>query len=754
MKNRRTNNLVPTLFELTMVAGVILFVTFGSAFWTIASGDRRLEAVRATVAETSALKFRASELLEAAQGISSAAFSMQVSPTPRSVARLARATSDLKETSRENVTEKVQAAMVEVVEASERLERAQRNLGLIEPFVAAGGGSQTGNADTDVVKVSNAAAAVLARLADELDFTDDIAVAYVDVAFLDLQRVASDVVAGSTGADETAVDAARGKLSKALESRALDRDFVSEVRELIDAYDVHLTHWLENSVAKHAAAATLQEALSALTVELAQKATTAKARQENAIARQNEISDANMSMLQFWLLASVVVVMAVGAWLFFKVVRPIGFITRQMGLLAEGKLDIELPSAARRTEVGAMSGSMRVFVNAMSSQRENQAREAARQAEEAAQARQQSAASEAFISNLEAALTACSKGDFTSRVEPEHALPITAQVAEAANRLIDAIDAAFGDLAASLAAMAENDLTRLPEHGRGGRFDDMSSALAMALGQLSGAIAEIGDTSQSVSENVGVILSGSRTLAARASDQRAAVDETMQTVHQASEMLKEAAGKASNCAELMSRAESDAGRARDVAGSAVDAMAEIEGNSDKVSEIIDVINDIALQTNLLALNAAVEAARAGENGKGFAVVASEVRTLAQRSSEAATDIAQLIQKSADSVKSGVGMVSETSDLLSRIGSAIDQASGDLSDLAASSREQEVRMADARTSIERIDHGATENSQIAKDYTATSDTLSKLASNLREEVLRFNTLDGQAHRQNAPLQLSA
>ena len=465
MNYRRASNLAPTLIELTLAAAALLAVTFGAAFWTIASSERKLAVVRATVTQTSALKFRASELLESVQGISAATLALQVAPTQKNLARLSLSVTKLNETPKEDLNENVLETMEQVVLAAEGLDRAQRNLGLAQEYAATV--SETGSgidiSQADAVKVSNAAAAVNVRISEEMDFSESIEVAHIATAFANLQRIAASAAAGTGVQDAEAIAAANSELQTALSSSDLDEDFVADIQQLLTEYDARVVRWLENAIAKRAAMASLQEALSALTVELSQKASAAAAVQDDAIARQDTIGEANARMLQFWLLASVLVVAVAGLWLFFKAIGPIRNITRQMAALADGRLDVTLPSVPRRTEIGAMARAMRVFLDAMTAQREAQSKEEARQTREAEAAREQNAASEAFISNLETVLTACRRGDFSSRVQAEDALPMTQKVADAANQLIDAIDATFGDFAGSLGALAEKDLTRLPQ---------------------------------------------------------------------------------------------------------------------------------------------------------------------------------------------------------------------------------------------------------------------------------------------------
>jgi methyl-accepting chemotaxis protein len=181
-------------------------------------------------------------------------------------------------------------------------------------------------------------------------------------------------------------------------------------------------------------------------------------------------------------------------------------------------------------------------------------------------------------------------------------------------------------------------------------------------------------------------------------------------------------------------------RGSQVVAQAVDAMAKIEDSSRKISDIIGVIDEIARQTNLLALNAAVEAARAGEAGRGFAVVASEVRSLAQRSSQAAKDIKDLITNSNGQVKDGVDHVNRAGVALTEIVGSIETVVSIVSDIAAASAEQATGLDEINRALAQMDDATQQNSALVEENAATAKTLEHQATAMDEQVAFFQ-VDG-------------
>jgi ABC-type transporter Mla subunit MlaD len=192
-----------------------------------------------------------------------------------------------------------------------------------------------------------------------------------------------------------------------------------------------------------------------------------------------------------------------------------------------------------------------------------------------------------------------------------------------------------------------------------------------------------------------------------------------------------------------------------VVAKAVDAMAKIEESSRKISDIIGVIDEIARQTNLLALNAAVEAARAGEAGRGFAVVASEVRSLAQRSSQAAKDIKDLITNSNSQVKDGVALVNQAGTALNEIVDSIRKVADIVSDIAAASAEQSTGLEQISKALAQMDEVTQQNSALVEENAATAKTLENQAQSMDQQVAFFQVGgDVSARRGAAPAMKAA
>ncbi|MBM3529511.1 MAG: hypothetical protein FJX62_15585 [Alphaproteobacteria bacterium] len=205
------------------------------------------------------------------------------------------------------------------------------------------------------------------------------------------------------------------------------------------------------------------------------------------------------------------------------------------------------------------------------------------------------------------------------------------------------------------------------------------------------------------------------------------------TVRKNAESAQQANGLAGNTCSV-------ADKGGEVVAQAVGAMARIEESSRKIADIIGVIDEIARQTNLLALNAAVEAARAGEAGRGFAVVASEVRSLAQRSSQAAKDIKELITNSSGQVQEGVDLVNRAGASLTEIVGSIKQVADIVSAIAEASVEQSQGIEEVNTALSQMDRMTQQNSALVEQNAAAAKSLEQQSHEMAEQVRYFQVTE--------------
>jgi len=266
------------------------------------------------------------------------------------------------------------------------------------------------------------------------------------------------------------------------------------------------------------------------------------------------------------------------------------------------------------------------------------------------------------------------------------------------------------------------------------------NAVGVMIEQVRSTISQIKNSSHEVTNASAEISLSTADLSQRTEEQAASLEETSASMEEIANTVRRNAESAQEATKSAQATRQVADRGGEVAGRAVKAMARIEESSRKISDIISVIDEIARQTNLLALNAAVEAARAGEAGRGFAVVASEVRSLAQRSSQAAKDIAQLITNSTGQVKEGVELVNQAGSALNEIVESIRLVADAVSQIADASTEQATGIEEIKRTLDQMDELTQRNSALVEENAATAQTLESQARTMNEQVAFFQ-LDG-------------
>jgi len=298
-----------------------------------------------------------------------------------------------------------------------------------------------------------------------------------------------------------------------------------------------------------------------------------------------------------------------------------------------------------------------------------------------------------------------------------------------------------GELAFRLTDGFTDEYVRIKED-----FNATMERLQETMGAIVGSVREVSNAAAEISAST-------TDLSQRTEEQAASLEETSASMEEIAATVKKNAENARTANQFANDTRKVADRGGEVAGAAVSSMARIEESSKKISDIIGVIDEIAFQTNLLALNAAVEAARAGEAGRGFAVVAAEVRSLAQRSSQAAKDIKDLINKSSDQVGEGVELVNQAGTALTEIVASIKKVADIVGEIASASAEQSTGIDQISTALSQMDEITQQNSALVEENAASVKTLEQQSQSMGEQVsiFKLGSLTEMAHemRRAAP-----
>jgi methyl-accepting chemotaxis protein len=266
----------------------------------------------------------------------------------------------------------------------------------------------------------------------------------------------------------------------------------------------------------------------------------------------------------------------------------------------------------------------------------------------------------------------------------------------------------------------------------------VSRKLVDALQHIETAIQQVHRSSDAIRQASGDIAHGNQLLSSRTEDAAASIAQTAASVEEIASTIRASVDNAHQANQLAGQASDVATRGGEAVHRVVDTMSGIQQSSRKITDIIGVIDGIAFQTNILALNAAVEAARAGEQGRGFAVVASEVRSLAQRSAEAAKEIKQLITRSVEQVDSGSSLVGNTGEIIGEVVEQVRRVSTLVSEITVSSSEQNEGIGQINLAISRLDQTTQQNASMVEQTAAAAERLRLQSDELIAAVSVFNT----------------
>lgn len=493
----------------------------------------------------------------------------------------------------------------------------------------------------------------------------------------------------------------------------------------INVRESSATNSSEASTEEKAAQGKLQDIADEIGSLLDECVDAAKSKAEEAGA---QMSSASSLALQISLGMGFLVVATLIASAIFgsrAIARPIGQLTASMKQLADGDLETAVPFASRVDEIGEMAGAVDVFKQNGIRMRQLNAQERALQEKNAD-----------LSSNISTVVAAAVAGDFTRRIQKAYDNPDLDRFAASVNELVTSVHRGVSEAQRVIAALAHGDLTDEMRGEFEGSFGELKRDVNATMDGLRTVMAEVRTAIDTINSGTGELSNASGDLSKRTEQQAAALEETAASLEEITSAVKSSTDRAAEASQMVSEARRSTDQSSAVVTDAVAAMGRIEKASGEISQIINVIDEIAFQTNLLALNAGVEAARAGEAGKGFAVVAQEVRELAQRSARAAKDIKDLITRSGTEVQTGVRLVTATGEALSLIQGQVTRINEHVQSIATAAQEQTTGLSEVNTAINQMDQVTQQNAAMVEEATASTSRLAEEVVSLSRLISRF------------------
>jgi methyl-accepting chemotaxis protein len=340
------------------------------------------------------------------------------------------------------------------------------------------------------------------------------------------------------------------------------------------------------------------------------------------------------------------------------------------------------------------------------------------------------------MSEVTTVVDAATRGDFSGRIRLDNKSGVMKDLASGQNQINTIVETAMEEFSETLRRVADGDLVIRINTEHGGRFGQLAGGINDTVSRLAETVSTIQRSANDLKRAASEINAGATDLAKRTEEEASSLEETAATTEELAASVKQTADSSKIANDLSDKARALASDGGTIVHEAIHAMERIEEASKKITDIISVIDDIAFQTNLLALNAAVEAARAGDAGKGFAVVASEVRTLAQRSGQAARDIKELIVGSASQVTEGVKLVHATGKSLDSIVVASGEVARMIATIHSAASEQAHGIEEMSTAVAGIDEMTQQNSALAEQSAASATELMKQLEQLNALVATF------------------